>query len=272
MQDLGPDPGGRPALKPLTKRAPRVRVVADRSEAERAVAAEIRELLADRTPRRGRPVLGLATGETMRGLFAELIRLAEAGSLDLAGVRTFNLDEYLGSPAGSPASFRAWMSERLFRAAGLDPAQAAFPELLASDADERAASARYEREIAASGGIDLQLLGIGRNGHLAFNEPGSTRTSRTRPVELAAETREDAERAFARHGLPVPERALTMGVATILEARRLRLLAFGAGKAAIVRAALEGPVGPRVPASFVREHPDCDIWLDAAAAAHLRKA
>jgi glucosamine-6-phosphate deaminase len=183
-------------------------------------------------------------------------------------VTTFNLDEYLGLPADHPSSFRAFMQEHLFDGLDLDPARCFFPECPGGPKESAAVAKEYEAAIADAGGIDLQLLGIGRNGHVAFNEPGSARDSRTRSVELSESTRRANAPDFPE-GESVPRAALTMGIATILEARRLRVLAFGAHKAEIIHRLLEGTIGPEVPATFLREHGDVELWIDREAAAEL---
>jgi len=244
----------------------RIHVVAEREEAERALASQIAALVVERAARGEHAILGLATGGTPVGVYAELVRLHRAGELDFARVETFNLDEYEGLAADHPASFRRFMHETLFARVNLPAGAIHFPPAdLEPRALERACSA-YEEAIRAAGGIDLQLLGLGRNGHLAFNEPGSARESRTRRVELHPATREDVAPIFAAHR-SAPTHAVTMGLATILEARALRVLAFGASKAAIVRRALREPIGPELPASYLRTHPDVEVWLDRAAAA-----
>jgi glucosamine-6-phosphate deaminase len=240
--------------------APRVFLVERREEAERAVANEIAGLVQEKPEL----VLGLATGATPRGVYRELVGLVRRGEVDLSRVTTFNLDEYLGLESGDLRSFRSEMERRFFGPAGLDPRRTHLPRCDMSPREAEAEARRYEEAIVAAGGLDLQLVGIGRNGHIGFNEPGSTRESRTRVVELAAETREDAAAAFGdlEH---VPERAITIGVATILDARRLRVLAFGRSKAAIVRRALHEPISNALPATFVREHQDLEVWLDREA-------
>lgn len=243
---------------------PRTTVVPDRATAERAVANEVCELVAEKP----NAVLGLATGGTMVGVYAELVRRHHAGGLDLSRVTTFNLDEYLGLPDGSPHSFRAFMDEHLFQHVNLDPSRVFVPEPGLARADMTGYCAGWERAIEDAGGLDLQLLGIGRNGHIAFNEPGSERSSRTRCIDLDAVTRSDAAEAFGGEEA-VPRTAITMGVATILAARRLRLLAFGAAKSEILRRVLTAPVGPEVPGTFLRGHPDVELWVDGGAAAGL---
>lgn len=241
-------------------------IAPDAADAARRVADEIEAL----TRRAEAPVLGLATGSTPLGVYRELARRAARG-VDFGGLTTFNLDEYVGLAPDHPASFRAYVERHVVRPLGLDPTRVHLPpsDVDGSRADEAAAA--YEQAIRAAGGIDLLLLGIGTNGHLAFNEPGSARDSRTRVVELAPETRAANARDFPP-GEEVPRRAITMGIATILEARALRVLAFGAHKAPVVARALEGPVGAQTPASFVRGHPDLRILLDPAAAGLLRRS
>ncbi len=235
-------------------------VFADRAEAERVLADEIEALVAARPG----AVLGLPTGDTPRGFYAELARRCREGRFSLRQATTFNLDEYLGLAPDDPRCFRAWMERELFAHVDLDRARAHLPDAGAADPDAEAA--RYERAIRSAGGLDLLVLGIGRNGHVGFNEPGSARDSRTRVVDLHPWTREDAAASFG--GLDrVPRRAITMGVATILDVRRLRVLAFGARKAEVVRAALDAERGPVVPATWLRDHQDVRLYLDQAAAA-----
>lgn len=233
-------------------------------DAARALADEIAELVADGRRRGRSAVLGLATGRSPLALYEELARRAREGTLDLSDAITFNLDEYLGLPADDPRSFRARMRATLFERVGLREDRTHVPRCDLRTAEAALHAEIYEREIARAGGIDLQVLGIGRNGHIGFNEPGSGRDTRTREVELARETVEDAASAFGGAG-GVPRRALTMGIATILEARRLRVLAFGPGKREIVRRTLEEGIGPAVPATFLREHGDARLYVDAAA-------
>jgi glucosamine-6-phosphate deaminase len=235
-----------------------------RSEAERALAREIAELVCAKPT----AVLGLATGNTPIGVYAELARLHQRGEIDFARVVTFNLDEYLGLPPGDARSFRSWMRVELFDHVNLARENACFPDVHAPEHLLDGACARYEEAIRRTGGIDLLVLGIGRNGHIAFNEPGSERESRTRVVELAPVTRDDAALAFGSASA-VPECAITMGIATILAARRIRVLAFGEKKAAIVARALAGDIGPSLPATFLREHADATLHVDRAAAAEV---
>lgn len=229
-------------------------VVDRREDAERALAREIADLV--RASRR--VVLGIATGKTPAGVYRELAGLRTEEKIDFGRVEVFLLDEYLDLAPGDPRSFLAWTRERVLDPLGIPAPQARYPE----------EGGAYERAIRDAGGIDLQILGIGRNGHVAFNEPGSPRGARTRVVDLHPWTREDASEAFG--GLDrVPRRAITMGIATILEAKRLRVLAFGGAKARVVAQAFERPIGPDVPATYVREHRDLEVWLDREAASEL---
>jgi glucosamine-6-phosphate deaminase len=239
-----------------------VRLVDDPADACRALADEVAQLA------RAEPqlVLGLATGNTPIGFYEELVRLHSAGELELARATSFNLDEYCGLPPEHPASFHAYMRTHLFDRAPL--AATHIPDGMVPADQVEAHCQAYEAAIQAAGGVDWQLLGLGRNGHLAFNEPGSPRDARTRRIELSEETRRANAGDFPA-GEAVPTHALSMGVATILAARRLRVLAFGAHKSAIVRRALTATPGPELPASWLREHDDVELWLDRPAAAEL---
>jgi glucosamine-6-phosphate deaminase len=225
-------------------------------------------ILADCLARDPAAVLGLATGETMRPVYAGLVDLHGAGRADFARATTFNLDEYVGVGPDHPASFATFMREALFDHVNLDPARAHLPR--GDAADPEAEAARYEAAIAAAGGIGLQLLGIGRNGHIAFNEPTSSLGSRTRVKTLTEATRKANAPAFAPG--PVPRHAITMGIATILQARACLLLATGAAKAAAVARMVEGPLGADCPATALQLHPEATVVLDEAAAQdlHLR--
>ncbi len=239
-------------------------VTTSAAEAAHSVATEIAELI--RARRRGgrAAVLGLPTGRTPLAVYAALVELHRHSALDFSNVVTFNLDEYLGLAPQHPQTFRRYMREHLFDAVGLDPANAWIPASDVAPAQVEAHCREYESAILAAGGIDLMLLGIGRNGHIGFNEPGSARDSRTREVRLAESTREDCRAHFggAAH---VPERAITMGVATILAARRIRVLAFGAAKREIVRRTLDEATGPALPATYLRGHADVKLFVDAEA-------
>ena len=248
--------------------SPPARIFADSAEACRTLAAELAGLVASINAS-GRPaVLGLATGRTPIPFYAELIRLHRAGELSFARVVTFNLDEYLGLPAGHPESYHSFMRRELFDHVDIPAENVHIPDGTIPPDQLDAHCAAYEDAIRAAGGIDFQLLGIGRTGHIGFNEPGSPRDSRTRKVELDPITRQDAAPSFG--GLDhVPTHAISMGCGTILEARRIALLAWGKGKAAIVKEALTGPVTDRVSASFLQGHPDAAFYLDAEAGSAL---
>jgi glucosamine-6-phosphate deaminase len=238
------------------------------AQASRHVALMIESLIRQNNSS-GRPtVLGLATGSTPVGLYRELIRLHKEGGLDFGRVITFNLDEYYPMGPDDPHSYRRWMQETFFDHVNILPQNTHIPDGTLPDAEVEDFCARYEQLIRRAGGIDLQILGVGRSGHIGFNEPGSTRTSRTRRVTLDPVTRRDAAGDF--FGEPnVPHQGVTMGVGTILEARKVVLLAFGEHKAAIVQRAVEGDVTDAIAASFLQKHADATFILDAAAAGHL---
>ncbi len=245
-----------------------VRVFPDRAEASRTLAAELSALVRTINAAGRNAVLGLATGRTPLPFYGELIRLHRAGELSFAKVVTFNLDEYLGLPGEHPESYRAFMRRELFDHVDIPAENIHIPDGMVAAADLEAHCAAYEEAIRAAGGIDFQLLGIGRTGHIGFNEPGSPKNSRTRRVELDPVTRQDAAPAFG--GLEaVPEHAISMGCGTILEARKIALLAWGGAKAEIVKEALTGPVTEQISASFLQQHPDATFYLDREAAAAL---
>ena len=211
-------------------------------------------------------MLGLATGSTPLPLYAELIRLHREEGLSFRSVLTFNLDEYEGLGAGHPQSYRFFMEKQLFGHLDLPAANIRIPDGLAKDPARECAE--YEAAIRAAGGIDLQILGIGRTGHIGFNEPPSAADSRTRWVHLDDVTRKDNS-VFFGDLAQVPHGALTMGVATILEARQVALLAFGEAKAAIVARAIKETPSAACPATWLQHHPACTFHLDAAAAKGL---
>lgn len=226
-----------------------------------AAAADVAGLVA----RQPGLVLGMAAGRTPVGLYRALAARAAAG-LDFSGVFLFGLDEYVGLPPEHPARFRRAVESNL---AGLRTAGGLWPEVRPG-ADIPAACAGFETAIAARGGIDLQILGIGANGHIGFNEPGSSLGGRTRLVRLSSATRAANRSAFGSIE-EVPEAAITQGIGTILAAKRIVLLADGAAKAAAVAAAVEGPLSASVPASALQLHPDATLYLDEAAAADLSR-
>ena len=239
-------------------------------EASAAVAAEIAQLIREKREAGGHAVLGLATGSTPTGVYDELIRLHREEGLSFRGVKTFNLDEYVPMAPDALQSYRRFMDEHLFDHVDLDREDTHVPDGLLPVEDTAAGCARYEEQIREAGGLDLQLLGIGRTGHIGFNEPGSGKDSRTRLIWLDRLTRADAASDF--FGLEnVPRRAITMGVGTIMDARRVVLMAWGEGKAPVVAEAVEGPETPAVAASFLQTHPNATFVLDDAAAAELTR-
>jgi len=214
-------------------------------------------------------VLGLATGSTPLALYRDLIRLHREGDLDFRDVGTFNLDEYLGLTPAHPASYHHFMRENLFQHINIREENIHIPDGMTVDVP--AFCQAYEDKIKAAGGIDLQVLGIGGDGHIGFNEPSSSLASRTRIKTLTPRTRQDNARFFATEE-EIPEHVITMGVGTIMEAREVVLLAFGAGKAEAVAAAVEGPITASVPASILQLHQKATILLDEEAAGNLRRA
>lgn len=231
------------------------------------VAAAAAHIVAALVRARPRAVLGLATGDTPRPVYAELVRLRRDEGLDLGEVTTFNLDEYVGVAPTHPASYHQYMREHLLEPAGIAPSRAHLPDGLTADVD--GACAAYEQAIRAAGGIDLQLLGIGVDGHIGFNEPSSSLGSRTRLKTLTAGTRAALRWPAAQEP---PRHVITMGIATILEARRCLLLAVGAHKAAPIALAVEGPLSASVPASALQLHPHATVIVDEDAAARLAHA
>ena len=213
-------------------------------------------------------VLGLATGKTMERVYRQLVRQHQEGRLDFSLCRTFNLDEYVGLFPSDPHSYRHYMDEHLFRLVNIEPRNTHLPNGLASNLDEECR--RYEGLIQRFGGIDLQLLGIGRAGHIGFNEPLSALRSRTRVKALTPTTLKQNGPAFGGED-KVPRRAITMGVGTIIEARRCLLLATGSSKAEVIAQAVEGPITSMVTASTLQLHPRCTVVVDEAAAARLKE-
>lgn len=211
-------------------------------------------------------VLGLATGGTPVGLYKELIQAHKEKGLDFRGVKSFNLDEYVGLSGDHPQSYRYFMNENLFNHININKLNTCVPDGKAANLPM--GCQKYEEDIKVNGGVGLQLLGIGSNGHIAFNEPGSSPDSRTREVDLTEKTIKDNARFFEDES-QVPRKAITMGIGTILEARRIILLATGGNKAEVVAKALKDPVSIEIPASFSQNHPDCTFIVDKESAAGL---
>ncbi len=214
-------------------------------------------------------VLGLATGGTPKRLYEMLVRMHREEGLDLGRATTFNLDEYVGLGPDHPASYHRFMVKYLFSHVNLARERIHIPDGLAADVPAHCAA--YEQSIREAGGIDLQILGLGSDGHLGFNEPGSSLASRTRIKTLTERTRNDNARYFGE-GEEVPHHVITMGLATIAASRMCLLLAFGKAKAEAVAASVEGPVTASVPGSLLQFHPRTKVLLDTEAAALLTRA
>lgn len=229
-------------------------------------AADVVETVMDEIPS---CVLGLATGSTPIGMYACLVEDCKAGKTSFADVTTFNLDEYVGLPGTHDQSYRYFMDENLFDSVDIDKARTNLPDGCA--ADPQAMCAAYEMAIEEAGGIDIQVLGLGHNGHIGFNEPADDFPVCTHPVDLTESTINANSRLF-NSADEVPRQAVTMGIGTIMKARKVIVLANGSGKADIVKQAFTGPVVPQVPASVLQLHPDVTVVLDAEAAAKLEFA
>ena len=242
----------------------RVIIKSDAKQASLLAAQMIGRLIR----RRSNCVLGLATGSTPLSVYAELIRMHREEGLDWSRVTTFNLDEYVGLPPTHPQSYRYFMDENLFRNINILPQNTNVPDGRALDFERHCRS--FEEQIKGAGGIDLQLLGIGVDGHIAFNEPGSSLGSRTRIKTLARQTVIDNARFFGSEA-EVPKMAITMGVGTILDSRQCLLLATGLHKAEAIAATIEGPVTSQVTASALQLHCDVVAILDEDAASLLRR-
>lgn len=215
-------------------------------------------------------VIGLATGSTPLMLYKAMIRLHQNEGLDFSQVTTFNLDEYIGLPRDHERSYCAFMWESLFSQINIKPENVNIPDGMAEDVP--AFCDAYERRIVEAGGIDLQVLGIGSDGHVGFNEPTSSFASRTRIKTLTRRTVADNARFFDGDESQVPHHCITMGIGTIMDARMNLLMAFGANKAAAVAATIEGPVAAIMPASILQHHPHAKIFIDEPATAELKRA
>ena len=233
-------------------------------------AAEVGQLaartIADLIRRTPEAVIGLATGSSPLAIYAALAAGVRDGSLDTGRIRGFALDEYVGIPADHPQSYAAVIRHEVTEPLGLDPARVHVPDGRAADLE--AACSAYEAAITDAGGVDLQILGLGANGHIGFNEPTSSLRSRTRIKTLAGRTREDNARFFGSAD-EVPTHCLTQGLGTIMDARQVVLVAQGERKAAAVAAAVEGPVTSMCPGSVLQFHPHATVIVDAAAASRL---
>lgn len=239
-------------IKPDTHAASRL--------AARKIAALVRE--------KPKAVLGLATGRTPLETYDRLAEIHRTEGLDFGRVTTFNLDEYVGVNPGHPASYHAYMQANLFSKINVDPSRIHLPDGLAEDVPRTCRE--YEDLIRAAGGIDLQLLGIGSDGHLGFNEPSSSLSSRTRIKTLTDRTRRDNAASFGGEE-NVPRHVITIGLGTIMDARTCLLLAFGRNKSAAIAQAVEGPISAMVPASILQMHARAIVIIDEEAAADLRR-
>jgi glucosamine-6-phosphate deaminase len=245
-------------------------VFADHDTLAVAVARRIAEVIRARAAEGRKAVLGLATGSTPLGVYRELVRMHREEGLSFRGVMTFNLDEYYPMDPGNAHSYHRFMWEQLFSHVDIDRANVHIPKGDVDRSSVAAECAAYEQAIVRAGGIDLQILGIGKTGHIGFNEPGSGANSRTRLVTLDTITRRDAAADFFGEE-NVPREAITMGVATILAAREIAILATGEHKASIVQRAVEGEVDLQVAATFLQRHPATTFHVDRSAAADLTR-
>lgn len=256
--------------KMITSKNISVAVYKEAGDASKVVAQEIAKLIRTKQTSGTTCVLGLATGSTPIRVYKELIRMHREEGLSFKGVATFNLDEYYPMAPDAPQSYRKFMRDNLFDHVDIDQSKTHVPDgTLAADQVD-AYCAKYEQMIRDSGGIDVQLLGLGRTGHIGFNEPGSVRESRTRKVHLDPLTRKDAAKDFGGEE-KVPTLAVTMGVASILDAKRVILLAFGEAKASIAARSFQGEITEEVTASFLQQHGNVEVHLDEGAAAQLTK-
>jgi glucosamine-6-phosphate deaminase len=233
----------------------------DRQQAARLVA----RLTARAIGEKPNLVLGLATGRTMELVYQLLVSLCQESQADLSGVRTFNLDEYVGLAPAHPHSYHHYMRQHLFRHVNIDPKNIHLPNGAAADLEKECA--RYEERIRECGGIDLQLLGLGRAGHIGFNEPLSALRSRTRVKSLTSTTIEQNQPLFGKD--PMPRRAITVGIGTILDSRRCVMAVTGREKAEILAKAVEGPITSMISATALQLHPRCIVIADEEAASLL---
>jgi glucosamine-6-phosphate deaminase len=241
----------------------RVRIFDTQARVARALASHIAKLVTAQPDL----VVGLPTGSTPIPLYRELVRLYRAGRADFSRATTFNLDEFVGLEPGDPRSYHAFMRRHLFDNVNLFSRRIHMLNGTARDLVRECG--RYERAIARAGGIDLQILGLGLNGHIGFNEPARALVAATHRARLRVATRRANAALFGHRVHAVPAEALSMGMATILGARRIVLLATGASKARSVERMVGGLITPRVPASFLQLHRDVEVWLDRAAASRL---
>lgn len=247
-----------------------LKIFSDLNEASKYVAQEVAILIRQKQSKNEFCVLGLATGSTPKTLYAELVRLHKEEGLSFKNVITFNLDEYYPIDNDAWQSYNSYMHRNLFNHIDIDPENIHIPNGQLPKEDIKRHCAEYEGQIEEAGGIDLQILGIGNNGHIGFNEPGSSIYSRTRLINLDNSTRLANAYEFANIS-QVPRLAITMGISTILKAKKIILLAWGPAKAPVVQKAAEGNMTESVPASLLQQHADCNFILDELAAAELTR-
>jgi glucosamine-6-phosphate deaminase len=245
-------------------------IVPSAAKGSELIAQEIADLIRNRQAKNKKCVLGLATGSSPLSVYAELVRMYKEEGLSFENVITFNLDEYWPMGKDNPQSYHHFMHENLFDHIDIKPENIHIPDGEVKSSQVRTYCQEYEAKIEAFGGLDFQLLGIGRTGHIGFNEPGSNQNSRTRLVNLDHITREDAAEGF--QGLEfVPKRAITMGIATVLSAKRVVLMAWGQKKSAVIQQAVEGAITSTLPSSFLQIHKNTTLVLDEEAAADLTR-
>lgn len=240
-------------------------IIKKNDQAASAAAAKVIARLVQDKPN---AVLGLATGSTPVMLYKELIQMHREEGLDFSEVSTFNLDEYVGLEKSHAQSYHTFMQDNLFSQINVKPKNIHIPD--GTTRDIPAFCATYEMAIKNAGGIDLQILGIGSDGHVGFNEPTSSLASRTRIKTLTQQTVADNARFFDGNENDVPRHCITMGIGTIMEARTNLLLAFGSTKAEAISASVEGPVSAMIPASILQHHPCAKVFIDEAAAGQLK--
>src|SRR6201994_2772673 len=243
-----------------------VNIFSSLEEGSSFIGKEIASLIREKEKKGEKTVLGLATGSSPKSLYAELVRLHREEKLSFKNVITFNLDEYYPIDNDARQSYNRFMKEQLFDKVDIDQANCHIPNGQWKKEDIKQHCLEYEKMIEDAGGIDLQVLGIGNNGHIGFNEPGSSIYSRTRLITLENSTRLANSYEFANIS-EVPRMALTMGISTIMKAKQIILLAWGPAKAPVMQRSVEGPVSEQVPASLLQQHHDCLFIVDEAAAA-----
>lgn len=224
-------------------------------------------IVTDQIIKKRNSVLGLATGKTMVAFYSQLVEFYKNEGIDFSRVKTFNLDEYVGIPAAHPASYHSYMYKHFFKHVNIKGNNIHIPDGKAPDVSKHCQ--KYEKSIKKSGGIDLQMLGIGTDGHIAFNEPVSSFASRTRIKTLTDQTQKDNSGDFVDNSMPI--HVITMGIGTIMESKKIILIAFGEKKAKIIGKMVEGPISAMVPASILQTHPNVKVIVDQSAASNLQR-